>query len=362
MKKAWSLILALVILSALMADIAVGARAESLNPLPDIYEAVSSAVVSLVRVTNKWDENTNAVWKEDEGLGSAVLIDERGYFLTNHHVVDGADEMEVRLGDGTAFEAYLVGADEATDVAVVKVDEPFPAKPVTVGSSAALRVGEQVCVIGTPLSEKMLYNTLTVGYVAGLDREDADPESTRAVGLIQIDAAVNPGNSGGALLNMKGELVGIPFMKYMGYYYKTAEEEEFVTYENLAFAVPMDVAWPVAQSIIETGKYTRPRFGVTVLSITGPEEPLKNYPPAGLQVQEIEKKGSGAKAGLRVNDVITHVNGTRIYDFREYTKIIDKLPDGASFTITVARYDDANGEKLRKPEVLDLVVTLEIID
>lgn len=331
------------------------------NPLPEIYDRVSPAVVELVCITRKWDAVTDTVSVLDESFASAVYVDERGYFLTNWHVVDEADELEIRLADGTAIEAFVVGGDDAVDVAVVKIEGEFGATPVTIGSSADLRVGELVCAIGTPVSES-IYNTLTAGIVSGLNREDADMESTRAVGLIQIDAAVNPGNSGGALLNAKGEMVGIPFMKYMGYIYEDAEGKDLMVYEGINFAVPMDVAWPIAKSLIETGKFSRPRFGVSVVSIEGPDEPLKNYPPAGLQVQEVEKNGSGARAGLRVNDVITHVNGTRIKDFREYTKIIDKLPAGESFVITVARYDDENGEKLRKPEILDLTVVLEMID
>ena len=371
MKKILSLILAL--LTALTVAVSAGATQETTettgygliysgdNPLPGIYERVSPALVQLCCVTRKWDAVTDTVAVLDESFGSAVYVDERGYFLTNCHVVKDADELEIRLADGTAIEAYVVGSDEAADVAVVKIDEAFDATPVTIGRSGDLRVGELVCVIGTPVTEA-IYNTLTAGIVSGLNREDADLQSTRAVGLIQIDAAVNPGNSGGALLNAKGELVGLPFMKFMGYIYEDAEGKELMVYEGINFAVPIDTAWPIAESLIETGKFSRPRFGVSVVSIEGPDEPLKNYPPAGLQVQEVEKNGSGARAGLRANDVITHVNGVRIKDFREYTKIIDKLPAGESFEITVARYDDENGEKLRKPEIITLTVTLEMID
>lgn len=332
------------------------------NPLPDIYESVYDSVVVLALTTTVWDSETGHVDTFDEGGGSAVYIDDRGYFLTNYHVVEEADELEIRLADGTAYEATLVGFDEATDVAVVKIDEKFDAEPVKIGSSKDLRVGELVCAIGTPVDEKAMYNTLSVGVVSGLNRVDADPESTRAVELIQTDMAINPGNSGGALLNAKGEMVGIPFMKYMGYYYKDETGEELIVYESLAFAIPMDVAWPIAEAIIENGVYNRPRFGVSVQDIDGPEEMLKNYPPKGMKILEVEKGGSGARAGLRVNDVITHVNGVRVYNFREYTKIVDKIPAGEAFEITIARYDDANGEKLQKPVQMTLTVVLEMID
>ena len=332
------------------------------NPLPEIFEKVSPSVAVLAQVSYTWDKATDSVNKQEKGSGSAVYIKEGGYFLTNHHVIDDADELEIRLSDGRVLEAEVVGSDEAADVAVVKVNEELELTPVKIGKSSDLKVGQIVLVIGTPISWEMMYNTLTTGIVSGLNRDEADYDSTRAVGLIQIDAAVNPGNSGGALLNLDGEIVGIPFMKYMGYYYKDANNEDFVVYEGLAFAVPMDVAWPIAESIIATGSYKRPRFGVSVTDNEGPEEPLKNYPPAGLLIGEVEKNGSGFKAGLRSGDVITHVNGTRVKTFREYTKIVDKLGAGESFTISIVRYKDKDGNDLKKFEKLELTVTLEMID
>ena len=332
------------------------------NPLPEIFEKVSPSVAVLAQVSYTWDKATDSVNKQEKGSGSAVYIKEGGYFLTNHHVIDDADELEIRLSDGRVLEAEVVGSDEAADVAVVRVNEELELTPVKIGKSSDLKVGQIVLVIGTPISWEMMYNTLTTGIVSGLNRDEADYDSTRAVGLIQIDAAVNPGNSGGALLNLDGEIVGIPFMKYMGYYYKDANNEDFVVYEGLAFAVPMDVAWPIAESIIATGSYKRPRFGVSVTDNEGPEEPLKNYPPAGLLIGEVEKNGSGFKAGLRSGDVITHVNGTRVKTFREYTKIVDKLGAGESFTISIVRYKDKDGNDLKKFEKLELTVTLEMID
>lgn len=362
MKKILALILVMILTASLSAMAESPVNLYENNPLPGIYETVSPSVAVLTLVSYEWNSETDVVTKKETGSGSAVLVADGGYFLTNYHVVEECDELEITFGTDKIYEAYVVGYDEACDVAVVKVDEELDLTPVKVGSSSDLKVGDLVAVIGTPLDESIAYNTLTAGIVSGLNRNDADFDSTRAVDLIQIDAAINPGNSGGALLNMRGELVGIPYMKYMGYYYKDATGEEFVYYESLAFAIPIDTAWPIAESLIKTGKYNRPRFGVSVTDNQGPEEPLKNYPPAGLKIAEVEKNGSGFKAGLRVGDVITHVNGTRVYTFRDYTKIIDKLGAGESFTVTVARYFDADGNALRKPETLDLEVTLEMID
>lgn len=332
------------------------------NPLPDIYDAVSPAVAELDCVTWKWDAATDTVTKINQGSGSAVYVDARGYFITNSHVVEDADELEIKLYDGTVLEAEVVGNDEAVDVAVIKVSEAPDITPVTVGTSSNLRVGELVCVIGTPYNGEMMFNTLGAGYISGLNRNMADPESNRAVDLIQIDVAINPGNSGGALLNAKGELIGLPFLKYMFRGPTGAAGDNGAVYENLSFAVPIDAAWTIASSLIETGTFSRPRFGVSVTDNNGPEDPLKNYPPAGLKIETVDGSGSGYRAGLRVGDVITHVNGTRIYTFREYTKIIDKLPAGESFEITVARYKDEKGEALKKFEILNLTVTLEMID
>lgn len=370
MKKLIPIVLALLfVLNALdciaeadTADSTQGMANAFYNPLPDIYEKVSPSVVVLNRVTYTWDAKTDTVTRAEEGEGSAVYVREGGYFLTNYHVIEDCDELEIYLEDGTTYEAFVVGGDAAVDVAVIKVEEELDMTPVPIGSSSGLRVGEMVCAIGTPLDYLMMYNTLSVGYITGLNRYDADLTSQRAVGLIQMDVPINPGNSGGALLNLKGELIGIPFMKYTGYYYKDANDEEFMPYEGLCFAVPMDIAWKIASSIIETGSFVRPRFGVTVKDNEGPDEPLKNYPPAGLLIEEVEKNGSGAKAGLRPGDVITHVNGVRIENFREYTKIVDQLGEGEAFKITVVRYKDENGNDLKKFEILELEVVLEILD
>lgn len=364
MKK---LIAMLLTLATLLSAVACASPVDVLanagkNPLPDIYEQVAPSVVVLGRYSMVWDAKTDTVTKEEDGFGSAVYVKEGGYFLTNYHVIEDCDQLEIIMKDGTTYEAYLIGGDEACDVAVVQVKDDLDLKPIPMASNTNVRVGDIVAVIGTPLDSDAMYNTLTVGVVSGIDRDDADMESSRAVDLIQIDAAINPGNSGGALLNMKGEFIGIPYMKYMYFSYSEEGGQHLEIYENLGFAIPMDVAKPIADALIEKGVFNRPRFGVSVTDNQGPEEPLKNYPPAGLKIETVEKGGSGAKAGLRVGDVITHVNGKRIYTFREYTKIIDKLPTGESFTITIARYFDKNGEALTYPEIMDVKVTLQMID
>lgn len=364
MKKAAAILLTLAFLLTAFAGAEAAETLATLpyNPLPDIYDTVSPSVVVLARYSMKWDAKTDVVSKDYDGFGSAVYVKEGGYFMTNYHVVKEYDQLEIILPDGTTHEVFYVSGDEACDVAVVKCEEELELTPVTIGSSATVRVGDVIAVIGTPIDSEAMYNTLTCGIVSGINRTDADLESTRAVDLIQIDAAINPGNSGGALVNMKGEVIGIPYMKYMYVGYETDKGAELEIYENLGFAIPIDTAWTIASTIIDKGVFNRPRFGVSVVDNEGPEEALKNYPPAGLKIEAVEKGGSGAKAGLRVGDVITHVNGTRVYTFRDYTKIIDKLPEGESFTLTIARYFDKNGEALSRIETLDVKVTLQMID
>lgn len=364
MKKVIAIILTI---AALLASFAGAEAAETLatlpyNPLPDIYDTVSPSVVVLARYSMMWDAKTDTVSKVYDGFGSAVYVKEGGYFMTNYHVIEDCDQLEIVMPDAGTHEVFLISGDEACDVAVVKCEDELELKPVTIGSSASVRVGDIIAVIGTPLDSDAMYNTLTCGIVSGINRNDADMESSRAVDLIQIDAAINPGNSGGALVNLKGEIIGIPYMKYMYVNYESDKGVQMEIYENLGFAIPIDTAWTIATAIIDKGVYNRPRFGVSVVDNEGPEEALKNYPPAGLKIESVEKGGSGAKAGLRVGDVITHVNGTRVYTFREYTKIIDKLAAGESFTLTIARYFDKNGESLTRVETLDVKVTLQMID
>ena len=172
--------------------------------------------------------------------------------------------------------------------------------------------------------------------------------------VIQIDAAINTGNSGGALLNSKGQLVGIPTLKYM--------YEYDVIYEGLGFCIPINTIKDYISQIIETGNVVRPRLGATVAAVDGPEEPMRSYPPAGVQVYEVEAGGPCDDAGLIPGDIITEANGNRIYSFADLTTEIDQASAGDAIELKVYRYYDESGNLTGDYEELYFSVVLEVLD
>ena len=211
--------------------------------------------------------------------------------------------------------------------------------------------------IGNPgTGNQVLYGTVTTGIISGLNREgiQASGSYTRNIEVIQTTAQINSGNSGGALLNASGELIGIPTLKSSFNYDSIIE--------GMGFAIPINTAKPIIEELIENGQVVRPRLGVTVVTNNGPEEPLRNYAPAGSQIQSIEEGSPAEEAGLQVYDIITHVDGERVMTNEELTAIIDEHQAGDTITLTIARYFDAQGNELLNPQVLDVEVELQIID
>ena len=174
------------------------------------------------------------------------------------------------------------------------------------------------------------------------------------MGVIQTTAQINSGNSGGALLNGNGELIGIPTLK--------ASFSSDSVIEGTAFAIPINDAKPIIDELIENGRVLRPRLGISVVDQNGPEEPLRDYPPAGVEIRIVEEGSPAEEAGLQVYDRITHVNGERCMNYDEMDALLDGYEAGDTVTLTVARYYDARGNALLNPEVLDIDVELRIID
>ena len=255
------------------------------------------------------------------GLGSGFIVSPDGLILTNAHVVRGGGDVVVRLTDKREFKAKVIGADLQTDVAVLKVDATgLPT--VKIGDPSAVRVGEWVVAIGSPYG---FDNSVTAGIVSAKGR--ALPDGTY-VPFIQTDVAVNPGNSGGPLFNMRGEVIGINSQIYS----RTGG------YQGLSFAIPMDVAANVQSQLVSHGKVTRGRIGVTIQEVNQSlAESFGLKKTSGALVSSVEKDSPAAKAGIEVGDVILKVDGKEIQGSMDLTGHIVNLKPGSSAKIEVWR-------------------------
>ena len=348
------------------ADATVGYEAvySSENPIPEIAANVRPSVVQVITSAATWDQRSREVSTEEIGYGSGTYFraldeGEGGYILTNNHVVDEGETYQIEWLDGTIMDATLVGADEGTDIAVLQFNEPAPegATPVPLGDSDALQIGELAIVIGNPGSgTEVLFGTVTAGIISGLEREGVSAQGSfnRPVSTIQVDAAINTGNSGGALLNAQGELVGIPTLKMTASY--------TTIYEGLGFCIPINTAKDIIEQLIENGEVVRPRLGVTVVAQDGPDEPMRNYPPAGVRIENVEEGSPADEAGLQAYDIITEINGVRVYTNDELIAQIDQYAAGDTVELTICRYYSENGTRLAQYEVFTANVELEIID
>lgn len=333
------------------------------NPVPDIAEAVRPAVVQVISYQQDWDPVTRLASETPLSYGSGcyILADESGqggYILTNYHILSDGDLTRIQWLSGEEMEATAVGYDDGTDIAILRFDAPAPesAAPIPLGDSDQLRIGELVICIGNPgTASNVLAGTVTVGIVSGLGREDINASNfSRSVSVIQTDAAINSGNSGGAMLNARGELVGIPTLKFM--YSETA------VYEGLGFCIPINAIRDSIDQIIETGGVVRPRLGITVADIDGPDTPMRRYPPIGAQVFTVEENGPSARAGLQVGDVITEINGVRVDGYMALLKELDSCAAGETVELKVYRYYDAQGNLTGSYEELYFQVQLEMLD
>ncbi|MBR5820126.1 MAG: trypsin-like peptidase domain-containing protein [Alistipes sp.] len=248
-------------------------------------------------------------YQERRAGGSGVIISEDGYIVTNNHVVDGATKLRVKLNDGRTYDAELIGKDSATDIALLKIDEQgLPTLPF--GSSDALRLGEWVLAIGSPYN---LQSTITAGIVSAKARAlgalSNDPEEFSIESFIQTDAAVNPGNSGGALVNTRGELVGI----------NTLIQSQTGSYIGYSFAVPEAIVKKVVVDLKQYGVVQRALLGIGFQVINqqfidqkGEETGIKEI--GGVYVASVEEGGAASEAGIRKGDILTHIDGVAIND------------------------------------------------
>lgn len=253
------------------------------------------------------------------GVGSGFIISADGFLLTNHHVVEGADEIYVTLTDKRELKGRLIGSDRRTDVALVKI-EGTNLPSMRIGDPQRLRVGEWVVAIGSPFG---LENTVTAGIVSAKGRDTGD-----YLPFIQTDVAVNPGNSGGPLLNMRGEVVGINSQIYS----RTGG------FMGISFAIPIDEAMRVAEQIRTSGRVTRGRIGVGIAEVTKDvAEPLGLPRSAGALVRNVESGGPADRAGIEVGDIILKFDGREIQRSTDLPRLVGNTKPGAKVPVTVWR-------------------------
>jgi serine protease Do len=265
-----------------------------------------------------------------QSLGSGFVLNERGFILTNNHVVKDATDIQVMLSDGRQFTAEVVGKDPLTDVALIKLRNPPKDLPtVMLGSSEGLKQGDFVLALGSPLG---LRDTATLGIVSAKHRSGINPGGTYD-DFIQTDAAINPGNSGGPLFNLRGEVVGI----------NTAIVRPDVG-QGIGFAVPIDLAKSILPQLEEKGKVTRGYLGVQISDLTPDLAQAFGHPPdtKGALVQNVVPGGPAAKGGVQPGDVVVSLNGKPVESSGQLTRSVALVPPGNDVNLVVVR---KGGEK-----------------
>lgn len=322
--------------------------------ITDVVENVTPAVVGITNVQKRPED----FWREDQsfeneaGTGSGVIykVDEdKTFIITNHHVIENADSLEVILSTEEKLEAELLGSDLFMDLAVLQVNSEDIEEVVDIGTSENINVGEPVIAIGNPLGH-MFAGSVTQGIISSKQRSipqdfNQDGRADWQAEVLQTDAAINPGNSGGALINIKGELIGINSMKISQ-----------TVAEGIGFAIPIDSALPVIEELENNGEVSRPYLGVELYSLDEvpksewdgslelPEEITK-----GAYIWSIEPGSPADEAGLKRLDVITEIDGNKIEDIVDLRKILyEEKSIGDEIAITVYR----EGEKIETTAIL----------
>ena len=283
--------------------------------LQELYEKCAPSIVSISAYKGK---NVGFFW------GSGVVIREDGLILTNTHVLEDCDRAVVTLDDGSEYESELIGADSISDIALLKIDAKGLAS-AEMGESNVLRVGDRVAAIGNPLGEDFR-NTLTDGIISAIER--GMTYNGRSMTLLQTNTAINEGNSGGALFNLYGQVIGITNMKMMSSY---------SSIEGIGFAIPSATVCKVVNALLKDGEVKgRPAIGITVGAI--PENAMDHYElPEGLYVSAVSDGSDAKEKGIMPGDIITAVNGTEVRTTEEISKIKDELQVGDTMTMSVWR-------------------------
>ncbi len=308
--------------------------AGTLMTAAQVYEQNVHSTVGItteINQTNYFGYQTTAA-----ASGSGFIISSDGYILTNYHVIEDASTITVTDYDGKTYKAELIGSDSSNDIAVLKIDADG-LTPVVLGDSENLSVGDEVVAIGNPLGE--LTFSLTQGVVSALDREVTTENAT--MNLIQTDCAINSGNSGGALFNMYGEVVGITNAKY------SSNSMNEASIDNIGFAIPIDSVKDIITSIIEKGYVTKPYIGVSIEDVS--EDAAGYGIPSGAAVKAVTEGSPAEKAGLQTGDVIVDADGKEITGSSDLIAAVKSKSAGDTITLKV----------YRKGEYKNITVTIE---
>ncbi len=293
-----------------------------------VVEEIAPAVVTITAVipgTMTWWGPTS----DSTSMGSGVIVSEDGYILTNNHVISDGREYYVELADGTVTQAQLVNADSFSDLAILKIDGKMPAV-AKMGNSDTLKTGETVIAIGSPLGN--FKNTVTVGVISGTGRYLDSSNGYQMENLIQTDAAINQGNSGGPLVNLAGEVIGINVMIVRG------SSTSSATAEGLGFAIPSNTANLISQQIIENGAFSRPVLGIRWAEITARMARAYRLPTEyGVYVMEVSANGPAGRAGIKVDDIIIRIGDYTIEENGSFYNCLFKYSPGDTVEIEVYR-------------------------
>ena len=260
-------------------------------------EVYAANVNSTVGITTSVTTNFWGYQSTSAASGSGFIISDDGYILTNFHVIEDSSSISVSMYNGESYDATLIGYDESNDIAVLKINAEGLA-PVILGDSNNLNVGDSVVAIGNPLGE--LTFTLTSGAISAKDRE-VTLSGNVTMNLLQTDCAINSGNSGGALFNLYGEVIGVTNAKY------STSSSSSASIDNIGFAIPINSIMNIVESIIEKGYISKPYIGISVVDVSA--ETQQYGIPAGAAIQSVTENGPAAQAGLQKGDVITAVEG-----------------------------------------------------
>ena len=300
------------------------------KPLAQLYDQACQQVVGIT--TEVTYQNFFGQTSTSAVSGSGFIISEDGYILTNYHVIEYADkggyEISVMLHDGTRYEAQIVGSEESNDIAVLKIDATG-LTPVTLGDSDAIMVGDEVHAVGNPLGE--LEFSMTNGHVSALDRVITTENGGDAINMFQIDAAVNPGNSGGPVYNAAGEVIGVVTAKYSS-----------TGVEGLGFAVPVNDAVRIAQDLITKGYVTGKAYlGVSIETQFNAMYAQYYNMPLGAYIAGVEKGSCAERAGLQAGDIITRVDDTAVESYTDLRQALKGYSAGDSAELEVYRADES---------------------